>query len=111
MIKRETYTTYVPFQIMPAVGWRYVTWNRHTQAHELHPLPLLGLAHMRFYEHSTGHVVRDGAPDESWTVVGLEGAKDWFVVNEGSNFCGLIAPGDDAEAFCRECPHAQKVIA
>jgi len=110
-MKRSTYCTYVVQQILAVVGWHYATWNSRTQTHEVYPLHLLGLAHMHFYERSTGHMVRDGAPDESWTVVGLEGGKDWFVVNEGANFCGLIPPGEDAVAFCRECPHTSKVSA
>lgn len=111
MVKRDTYPVYVVKQIVPVTGWQAVYWLQEEQKHVREAVHLLGLAHVRTYARKAGRIVEDGIPkDESWAVVGLEPESGRFfgVLNEVHNFCGLLQPGEDAQAFIDGCHHKQE---
>jgi hypothetical protein len=107
----RTIATYERFELhafQVVQGWQAVYWDadRHLTA-DVHALAAV---HRVVRNAHTGAVVPQtwrGAPSEDWEVVALSyhPADGWTIVEEVSNFCGLIPPGQTLEAFeaCSLC--------
>ena len=98
-----TYDRWVLTSLVPAMGWQSVFYD-DDGTHQLPPVHALALGHRRRYAAHTGQVVRAawlGPDDEAWEIVALayDVADGWTVLDEASNFCGLLPPSMTLDAF------------